>query len=357
MRCVSYHSRWLVQEKRARKVFKQLHLRPNVQTTTDLKPRVSEEKLTATEIVNALFIPRYGAAYTEAGELLPETLLHRGYQKNLMTAPVRITPAEFRTDSELAEACFGGMIVNHFGHFITESIARLWPVVEKQLHELPLLFYYYNRSLGDRTQFNRAIRTILQSTDLENKLWVPERAVRIQKLHIPQASWMDTHSANILQRQTGLYIGQAVMGQDDVPSAFADKDVYLSKSQLPIDYGKVIFEEELEEQLVKEGFEIVHPQQLDFADQCRLFRDSRLVAGPSGSGFHSMLFVPMQSTHLVYLRRYALNINYANIDRLCGVEGQYVHALYQHPHSLKPIFMLDVETAREHILRARDAAQ
>jgi hypothetical protein len=57
-----------------------------------------------------------------------------------------------------------------------------------------------------------------------------------------------------------------------------------------LQYGKIINEVEIEEQLKRKGFTIIHPEYLSLREQVKLISTSRIVAGFDGSAFYSSLF-------------------------------------------------------------------
>lgn len=97
----------------------------------DLKSRskASEEtSLYLSEHENVIFVPQYKAVYTSSGRLIEESAIARWRSKQFVSAPLKVDIEDMGNLPTLDTHFFGGVIFdNHFGHFIAESLSRLWP--------------------------------------------------------------------------------------------------------------------------------------------------------------------------------------------------------------------------------------
>lgn len=75
--------------------------------------------------------------YGADGRVFGPSLLHRSYARgNRFCLGVEAAP-EGTPALHLRRAIYGGMLVDHFGHFLTESLARLWYAAQEP--EVPIL--------------------------------------------------------------------------------------------------------------------------------------------------------------------------------------------------------------------------
>lgn len=167
---------------------------------------------------------------------------------------------------------FGGYLFPHYGHFLLESLSRVYAI--KTCNTYPLLFLSPNSS----TVFFQ--RSILKFLSLSNEIiFVKERAV-VKRL---------------VYSEPGCVI-PGYMSDDQINSLIAFKvenelqeKIWLSRSAL-VNCGGVDNETVIEDVLEKFGWKIVHPENMNIYDQVRMICSARIVAGFDGSAFFNVLF-------------------------------------------------------------------
>jgi hypothetical protein len=87
--------------------------------------------------------------------------------------------------------------------------------------------------------------------------------------------------------------------------------VFLARK--PFRHRKLVNRAEIEALAEARGFAIVYPEDLDFAEQARLLRNARFVAGPEGSAFFLCLFVNEEAKVCI--------LNHENTEGLVGYNG------------------------------------
>jgi capsular polysaccharide biosynthesis protein len=204
--------------------------------------------------------------WTENGDPIREVSLYRN-RLPLVAVP-RQTPV-----AELGEPCiYAGLQQGQFGHFLTESLARMWAILKS------------NRTivwLGDqqRRAFCSEILGLL-GIDERRFRFVTE-STRFADLEIPVA---------------GLVLGTAchsehaaALGVYPCRDPVKGKRVWLSRSGLADRKSGMVNEPELEELLAGQGWLITHPQQHSLKEQLETICDAEILAGFDGSAFHTIL--------------------------------------------------------------------
>jgi hypothetical protein len=174
------------------------------------------------------------------------------------------------------EAVWGGNVIGHYGHFLTESVARLWPVLPgAELEGRPVVFTTPREQLFVRDWLRAfGVRTV----DL------PERGlVRFTRMYVPQPALR--HGAWIAPEIREIHL-HARRGLDLPPSPPRDV-LWLSRSKLERDH--VAYDEVLLEWLLGTHVSIVNPETMTLAAQVAAFEGARAVAGVVGSAFHTLL--------------------------------------------------------------------
>lgn len=299
---------------------------------------IRSEKPMVKKYQNVVLSSASYAGYQLDGKVISETVLKRGYQNNYFYSPDKIIPDY---TSVIKKAFYGGHLLPHYGHLITESISRYW-VLDKYEY-IPVLMFARGQSDDAKRYLSHEIYERLNCV---GRLHIINDSVLVEELIIPEPAWIDTSYAYFEMRKAALNL---YLKKSENSGRY--RRVYLSRSGLEKrEYGYIVDEDELEKKLVLLGFEIVHPQYLSFQDQIKIFNESEYVVGLIGSAFHTMLFANCEGLSCVYLCFGSPNVNFPNIDAITNTKGYYVSCAVIHPYAIKKIIMLDVEYAVRSII-------
>jgi len=205
-------------------------------------------------------------------------------------------------ESEIAErisGChiFGGLLQNrHFGHFITESITRIWAAEYLSSDFRSIVFYL--RSLDrpiagfvgnvlNELSPGLEVRFVSAPTEFEI-LAVPEQ------IGHPKHGFVYGHSA----------VRRAFRKARANRSA-GPKKVYVSRSALKAMEGGFLLEELLEQNLEREGYVIIHPQELSIKEQLDIYYSAENLVFAEGSALHlyALMARPEQRVFSVWRRK------------------------------------------------------
>lgn len=284
---------------------------------------------------NVIFHPDYNALYRADGELIAETALRRSPSLRAVKCPDRIEPPA-RFERMIPEAMYGGALFdNHYGHFLTETLSRLWPLAPgaEAAPDLPWVF----RRTSWRAPFSAIdgpVRDTLAAVPgLQERIVTPEEVTLIGKAHVPESAHIVGFAGHESFRRLCAAAGQTILERAGLAgeTRYHGRSVYLSRSRLSARNRLVIDEGELEVALRRRGFMIVHPETLTLAEQVAIFNGAERVAACIGSALHTALLAPRQGLRAVYLTGPAASVTYMVIDRLCGIDARYVQALWEPP--------------------------
>jgi capsular polysaccharide biosynthesis protein len=238
------------------------------------------------QLVNAALAPLEGSmdsftggVYAD-GRFIEDSLLYRGKPAPLPQIRERL-PGTY---------IYGGCLFGHFGHFIWESLSRLYAIRQCDLY--PILFLSPNDA-------------IYQMQKLFFKTLGIKNEIRLAKL--------PSSVQNLVYSSPGSSIDPLFVADEQIealarlhfPKENQGRKVWLSRSRLKS--GRIMNEALIEAELEKKGYEIIHPETLPFREQVKLASTPDIVAGFAGSQFFSMLFAKeIRSKFFIFNRR--LNI-------------------------------------------------
>jgi len=184
-------------------------------------------------------------------------------------------------------------LCSNFGHFMTETIAFLWPLLSDSdcdLVGVPALLSHCTS--GDPAA--QVIHALLRHRHAFPLLEVdlPE-AVHIQEVLVPQPSLRLHASCSATYLQTASAIAEWLLeGQPPLVSELPLGDkLFISRSALGPETRSVDQEQALEALLQEHGWVIFRPEQHSLAEQVAVYRHARVVAAFEGSALHGLSFL------------------------------------------------------------------
>lgn len=232
-----------------------------------------------------------GGVINHKGEVEKQSLLYRNFSQIIF--PPSSAASVIETCDE--EHIFAGFLFNHFGHFILESLARVWAV--RQVSNSPIVW-------ATDGELNAWQREICETLGFANRVRTLKGPTRFKKLLLPDVGY---RSQDYIHPNHAKFLGAYSRSQDDEKGP----PLWLSRSALR---GKqtISGEGEFEQALKKRGWDIVHPEQLSITKQLALIAKASVVAGVEGSALHAVVLVDQLSGPLVVFRR-LFNQNYRTI--------------------------------------------
>ncbi|MEH3145627.1 MAG: glycosyltransferase family 61 protein [Methylobacterium frigidaeris] len=300
------------------------HLRfGGLQKTTDLwggdeifagQPKLVEAR-------NVYYVPwehngRWGIF--DSNDHIIESAIDRAHPSGEMLQQVPESPVHY-DDINLraidSEYIYGGRFHPHFGHFLVEALPRYWMLAQERRRFQKILVHTdaHENFFGD-FPFARIIFTALGLTR-GDFLKFPTPA-KIDKLLIPETSLRPQAFGYEAYGELCRYIGKRLLGSE--PIIKNPKPVWLSKTKLQHGVSRFINEDIIERRLLDAGFDIIYPEELGFVDQIKLFTSRLVIAGTTGSAFHTSLFTEPNAKLIMIDPVGFRNSNFSIFEKLSG---------------------------------------
>ncbi len=219
---------------------------------------------------------------------LYETHLLRGKNHDFFSCKPKSIQETIEEPVRYESVYYLGWLIPHYGHFLMESLSRLW-AVERAKKNTYYLFNVYNggeKFLRNTTwakqmleSFGISEEQIIFSTEtfIADNLIVPSQALI---LHSGVAVDAQRHTWSKIRRK------YASVNRDH-----GHKRIYLSRRLFKKQKRVLTNEKEVEQLFESFGFKVIFPEQLSFTEQVELFAEADIVAGPSGSALHNSAFM------------------------------------------------------------------
>jgi hypothetical protein len=216
---------------------------------------------------------------------------------------------------------YAGQLWAHFGHFLCESLSRLWALdhLEAPLDGIVFL----PKRPGRVEALSGWQHEMFSLLGIDLPIRVLDRPTEVEDLVVPGQ---------------GFGIGPMFAGTPEFRSFIQDRfarnvtadgteRLYLSRSALGGAEGGILGERRIEENLQRAGYTVFHPQQHSIATQVAAYRAARSVVGPDGSAFHMLAFADPTPRDVAVILRRSSGVPEGIATHIQGFTGRAPHLI------------------------------
>ncbi|ADO42234.1 conserved hypothetical protein [Ketogulonicigenium vulgare Y25] len=195
------------------------------------------------------------------------------------------TPAPEEVEQLKGRYIFGGVLYGHFGHFIVESLARLWA---QDAEGVDAEAYIFTAKVSTFPQKSvEKLQKLAALLGLRLPIIVARVPTQVETLYVPaQGFGMNDLIEGSAAFRTFM---NTHAGAGIEPTG--DEKIYISRSKLPSDRGSLLGEYKLEEYLAAEGYDIFHPQRFPAEEQIARYKAARQIIAVDCSPLHMLGYV------------------------------------------------------------------
>ena len=232
-----------------------------------------------------------GGVFDADGSPVSASLLSRG---GVLIQDAKVASSSGANSVVQGKWLYGGILLLHYGHFITESLARL---------------YAWNDSEFKGVVFQCADNV---STYSDLPAWAsdalsmfgvgPEEFLVVKDCTYFESISVDPAGIELNGFYNNIHADYlaSVISRNLGPGKGYEK-VYVSRSLFS--KGVVACESLLERTFKENGYHIIHPEKCSFREQLRSLKGAKVVVGLSGSALHTLMFLDQVPSALVEIQR------------------------------------------------------
>lgn len=223
--------------------------------------------------------------------VLPSSFKHpwRAWNDNLVNYNDRV--ATLTTDDHRADYLAGEYydltcaVPGHFGHVMTESLAKLWGWREAKRQIPGLKAFYRMPSADHEPTFEKALFTAA-GIDERDLHW-EHRDVTVDRFVSASQAWQNGgwHFVHPVIVDTWKELRKNLVEDDET----SPRKIFVSR-QRGAENRAVRNLAEVEQYFEDRGFAVIYPEELSTRGQATVFGNARVIAGLAGSGMFNMLF-------------------------------------------------------------------
>ncbi len=211
----------------------------------------------------------------------------------------RSTPRKLRHHA--GRYLYAGDYWSHFGHFIFESLARLWALDLLQDRLDGIVFLVPRRGAKDGLRADSLQARILAMLGIDLPVLLISEPSSFEQLYVPrQGCGMGGMAAGTPSHRR--FLQDRLRNVAPKPGV---ERVYLTRSGYGLRRGGIFGEGFLEQNLKAQGYVIYSPEQAPIEDQIATYLGARQIVAPDSSALHLFGFVakPEQDLAIVLRRK------------------------------------------------------
>jgi hypothetical protein len=203
---------------------------------------------------------------------------------------------------------YGGILFNHFGHFLLESLGRLWAYeYVKELN--PYICFYAPQGIPDYLRKNHYMNQVMAGfgIPLERLIFMDE-LLQLKEVIVPEQKYgwgfFKKPDATFLNFVRGFSF------KNNLPKEFEHTDrIYVSRTKLPFKsgmntHGRIIAEHLFEEYLLANGYKILYPERYNLFQQLSIYNHAKKIIFSSGSALHACILLPELEADVAIIARW-----------------------------------------------------
>lgn len=195
---------------------------------------------------------------------------------------------------------FGGLLKNeHFGHFVAESLSRLWPLALMNNQISSVVFYLRYES----SPVPNFVRELIDCIRPELEIQIIHETTSFERLVVP-----DQIAHPVIGFTAGHPLIKSLFSSFTSQSSPKTEKIYVSRTKLKQNEGAILGEKFLEANLRAEGYRIVHPQELSVAEQLAIYCSAQKLIFAEGSALHLFVLVATKDQDAFIVRRRPMGI-------------------------------------------------
>ncbi len=243
-------------------------------------------------------------------KIVPATAWFGRLEDRIQRAAVRYEPGEFFS--------FDSAFPTHFGHLMTETISKHWGWQIARADNPDLRVIMTHQPQRDRLPTWKAQILAALGVPVDDIVWVTQdESVQVESLvaAMPQLENPFYADPALGEAWETLYEG---LGPDPHPEGRPEK-IFLSRRSKAQRW--CVNTPEIEVFMADQGFAIMHPETMPYAEQARAFRAAKVIAGFAGSALFNMMLNPQAKVVILSSRSYVA----ANEYLFASAMGHEIH--------------------------------
>ena len=226
---------------------------------------------------------------------------------------------EFSNEEFIDEkVVYCGYFINHWGHFLVDTIVRLWYVLE---NDTSIDKYVFMSEYGNDKEPKGNYKEFFELLGIANKVRIVSKPTRFREVVVPELGYKEREFFSEPFKNMFDFIARAVK---PLPEWEKTDKLFLTRSQFnkstSIDSGMDMIDNFFH----KNGYMVIAPETISLSQLIYLIRNSKVCAAMSGTLPHHMLFTKDNHNMVILERNPMNNVRQVDINLTKNLNVTYI---------------------------------
>lgn len=219
------------------------------------------------------------------------------------------------------KVCYCGYLTNHWGHFLIESVARLWYCL---LDNAEVDKYVFVNNLGDNNSVSGNYKEFFELLGIIDKLEIINHPTKFREVIVPELSYKRTEYyseeyKSIFDRVRENALSRSFSGEK-YKKIFLSRRWFAEKSEVGV--------EMLDDFFSRNKYFILYPEKNTLIQMIHLLENAQVCAAESGTLSHNFLFTGNNKKIIIIERQDTLNEVQVDVDKIRDNSVIYIDGYY-----------------------------
>lgn len=226
----------------------------------------------------------------------------------------------FHADKIYSETVvYCGYFCRHWGHFLIESIARLWYALKEEAQNIDYFVFIVEEE--QEVVFKKNYKEFLELLGIFSRVKIINKPSRFERVIVPELAYKRTIEYSTWYNK----IFDAVISNlPECTGLEPASRIYFTRSGLTKAGCNEFGHKYLEQFFSKNGYKVLMPERLTLHEMIWYIQHADVCAWPSGTPPHNMLFAKEGQKTLILEKTYVVNEIQVDINRIKKLNVTYI---------------------------------
>lgn len=217
-----------------------------------------------------------------------------------------------------------GALIRQWGHFLVESVSRLWYALEEDQSVDRFVFISNQRNFANKDEIGGNYREFLELLGIWDKIEILTEPTSFREVLVPELGYSRKYYYTEKYKRLFEYVSTKAVNA--VKNQEVCRKVFLSRSQLKKAHQNECGLDMLDNYFSENGYRILYPEKLSLSQLIWYLQKAEVCAAESGTLPHNFLFCQDGKTVEIVERQTAVNEIQANLDMVKNLDVTYIDA-------------------------------
>lgn len=233
---------------------------------------------------------------------------------------------KYSTSSFINEkVVYCGYLVNQWGHFLIEAVARLWYFLKED--NATIDHYVFFLQSNEKRVISGNYREFFELLGIWNKISIINQPTQYREVIVPELGYNRT--VNYTEQYKSIFskIADNVLYQKTLAKGPINcSKIFFSRSQMKNINKREFGLEIIDNYFTKNGYKVLYPEKISLAELIRYIKEAEEIAMYSGSVHHNILFADDNKRVILIERNVINNEIQVDINRMKNASVDYIDA-------------------------------